>query len=131
MCIERSGDGQMGTASPAQKLSELREIALLLAADVVDRQLEAYLHRNGIPQTFGAQERILVCITPRANAGAHDRERQAQRGPVSRRSDRGLRAASGNLRSTIRRPSIAIWISRAPLTPASKFWTARTPSRRY
>ncbi len=31
---------------------------MLLAADVVDKQLEAYLHRNGIPQTFGAQERI-------------------------------------------------------------------------
>jgi two-component system sensor histidine kinase KdpD len=69
MCIERSDDGRGNAPSPAQKLSELREIALLLAADVVDRQLEAYLQRNGIPQTFGAQERILVCITPRANAG--------------------------------------------------------------
>jgi two-component system, OmpR family, sensor histidine kinase KdpD len=70
MCIEKSRDGQgSGSASsPAQRLSELREIALLLAADVVDLQLEAYLHRSGIPQTFGAQERILVCITPRANA---------------------------------------------------------------
>ncbi len=58
-----------GQASRAQKLSELREIALLLAADVVDRQLEAYLQRNGIASTFGTQERILVCITPRANAG--------------------------------------------------------------
>jgi two-component system sensor histidine kinase KdpD len=71
MCMERSGDGPMGArfAGPAQKLSELREIALLLAADVVDRQLESYLQRHGLPlQTFGAQERILVCITPRANA---------------------------------------------------------------
>jgi two-component system sensor histidine kinase KdpD len=67
MCLAQ--DGQLGAASLAQKLSELREIALLLAADVVDRQLEAYLQRNGIPQTFGAQERILVCMTPRANAG--------------------------------------------------------------
>jgi two-component system, OmpR family, sensor histidine kinase KdpD len=58
-----------GTAGPQQKLSELREIALLLAADVVDKQLEAYLQRNGLPQNFGAQERILVCVTPRANAG--------------------------------------------------------------
>jgi len=67
MCIAK--DGQAGAGSgPEQKLSELREIALLLAADVVDKQLEAYLHRNGIAQTFGAQERILVCITPRANA---------------------------------------------------------------
>jgi two-component system, OmpR family, sensor histidine kinase KdpD len=67
MSIERSHDGSVDTGSPAQKLSELREIALLLAADVVDRQLSAYLQRNGIPQTFGAQERIMVCITPRAN----------------------------------------------------------------
>jgi two-component system, OmpR family, sensor histidine kinase KdpD len=71
MCMTR-GDGQdQGeVSSEAQKLSELREIALLLAADVVDRQLEAYLERNGITQTFGAQERIMVCITPRANAAA-------------------------------------------------------------
>lgn len=72
MCINRGGDGQTDSAqaSQAQKLSELREIALLLAADVVDRQLEAYLQRNGIASTFGTQERILVCITPRANANA-------------------------------------------------------------
>jgi len=72
MCIERAASGPVGAtvSSEAQKLSELREIALLLAADVVDRQLEGYLRRNGITQTFGAQERILVCITPRANAAA-------------------------------------------------------------
>ena len=68
MCIARDGPVPGGSAGPEQRLSELREIALLLAADVVDKQLEAYLRRNGIPQTFGAQERILVCITPRANA---------------------------------------------------------------
>ena len=72
MCMTRAADGQNEgeVSSEAQKLSELREIALLLAADVVDRQLEAYLQRNGITQTFGAQERILVCVTPRANAAA-------------------------------------------------------------
>jgi len=72
MCISRTSDGQAdsGSASQAQKLSELREIALLLAADVVDQQLEAYLQRNGIASNFGTQERILVCITPRANAAA-------------------------------------------------------------
>jgi two-component system, OmpR family, sensor histidine kinase KdpD len=68
MCISSEGPLGAGSSGPEQKLSELRELALLLAADVVDKQLEAYLHRNGIPQTFGAQERILVCITPRANA---------------------------------------------------------------
>jgi two-component system sensor histidine kinase KdpD len=72
LCITRAPDRDPGEgpSSEAQKLSELREIALLLAADVVDRQLESYLQRNGITQTFGAQERILVCVTPRANATA-------------------------------------------------------------
>jgi two-component system sensor histidine kinase KdpD len=42
-------------------------MALVLAADVVDHQLTEYLERYGIRQQFRAQERILVCITPRAN----------------------------------------------------------------
>jgi len=50
-----------------QKLSELRELALVLAADVVDHQLEQYLKEHGIHQRVGAHERILVCITPRSN----------------------------------------------------------------
>lgn len=72
MAITRASDGSIETGryGPEQKLSELREIALLLAADVVDRQLEAYLQRTGVTQTFGAQERIMVCVTPRANAQA-------------------------------------------------------------
>jgi two-component system sensor histidine kinase KdpD len=72
MCIPRSEGGQVDprASAQAQKLSELREIALLLVADVVDRQLEQYLQRNGIAQSFGTQERILVCVTPRANASA-------------------------------------------------------------
>ena len=35
---------------------------------MVDRQLNTYLERQSISQHFGTQERILVCITPRANA---------------------------------------------------------------
>jgi two-component system, OmpR family, sensor histidine kinase KdpD len=54
----------------AHQLSQLRERALLLTADVVDRQLEAYLELHGIQPTWGTQERILVCMTPRANAAA-------------------------------------------------------------
>jgi two-component system sensor histidine kinase KdpD len=50
------------------KLARLRELALVLAADVVDHQLVQYLDTHGIKQTFGTNERILVCITPRANA---------------------------------------------------------------
>lgn len=50
------------------QLKALRELALLAAADVVDRQLEAYLERAGIPAQWGTQERILVCITARSDA---------------------------------------------------------------
>jgi len=50
------------------RLSELREIALVLAAEVVDAQLVDYLKRQGIEQSYGAHERILVCVTPRSNA---------------------------------------------------------------
>ncbi len=50
-----------------QRLSKLRELALVLAADVIDHQLADYLDRNGIHHQFGTHERILVCITPRAN----------------------------------------------------------------
>src|SRR5262249_51406727 len=52
----------------AHQLSQLRQRALLLTADVVDRQLEAYLRLHGIHLSWGTQERILVCMTPRANA---------------------------------------------------------------
>ena len=55
---------------PAHLLSQLRQRALLLTADVVDHQLEAYLGTHGLQSTssWGTQERILVCMTPRANA---------------------------------------------------------------
>jgi two-component system sensor histidine kinase KdpD len=53
---------------PAQQLSLLRQRALLLTADVVDRQLEEYLAIHGLRSSWGTQERILVCMTPRANA---------------------------------------------------------------
>jgi two-component system, OmpR family, sensor histidine kinase KdpD len=55
-------------AGAADALSALRQRALLLAAEVVDQQLEAYLQRHGIESSWGTQERILVCMTPRANA---------------------------------------------------------------
>jgi two-component system sensor histidine kinase KdpD len=52
----------------AHQLSQLRQRALLLTADVVDRELEEYLRLHGIQSSWGTQERILVCMTPRANA---------------------------------------------------------------
>jgi len=57
-----------GVAPDSRRLAELRELALLLAADVVDRQLQDYLDAHGIAARWGAQERILVCLTPRSNA---------------------------------------------------------------
>lgn len=52
----------------ARQLLELRELALLLAADIVDRQLQEYLDEHGVVARWGAQERILVCLTPRSSA---------------------------------------------------------------
>jgi two-component system, OmpR family, sensor histidine kinase KdpD len=63
-------DAPPDPGADAHQLSQLRERALLLTADVVDRQLEAYLELHGIQPTWGTQERILVCMTPRANAAA-------------------------------------------------------------
>jgi two-component system sensor histidine kinase KdpD len=63
------------------QLSRLREIALVLTAEVVDHQLQEYLRRKGIDQTYGTHERILVCVTPRSNASLMIRrgKRQADR----------------------------------------------------
>ena len=65
--IERTPEQEVDARRRERKLSKLRELALVLAADVVDHQLSAYLEQHGIRQHAGAQERILVCITPRAN----------------------------------------------------------------
>jgi two-component system sensor histidine kinase KdpD len=59
--------GVPGSLNPGQ-LSELRELALLLAAQVVEHQLQRYMDSHGILQSWGTQERILVCITPRSSA---------------------------------------------------------------
>lgn len=67
-CVERSGHLDIPADVLARQLSELREIALVFAAEVVDAQLAEYLKRHGIEQSYGAHERILVCITPRSNA---------------------------------------------------------------
>ncbi|HSW39998.1 MAG TPA: hypothetical protein VLL97_10950 [Acidobacteriota bacterium] len=66
--IERSPEERINAAVRQQQLSILREMALVLTADVVDYQLSRYLESHGIRQMFGAQERILVCLTPRSNA---------------------------------------------------------------
>ena len=66
--MERSQEQSRNSGEQRSRLAVLREIALVLAADVVDCQLTSYLEKHGIKQQFGAQERILVCITPRSNA---------------------------------------------------------------
>src|SRR5947209_10413562 len=66
--MEHSPEQLADAATREQRLSRLRELALVLAANVVDHQLEDYLERHGIQQRLGTQERVLVCITPRANA---------------------------------------------------------------
>jgi two-component system sensor histidine kinase KdpD len=65
--MERSAEEQLEAHKREERLSRLRELALVLAADVVDHQLNTYLECHGIHQHFGANERILVCVTPRAN----------------------------------------------------------------
>jgi two-component system sensor histidine kinase KdpD len=65
--MERSPGEEVEARRRQEQLAKLRELALVLAADVVDYQLNDYLERHGIRQHFGAHERILVCITPRAN----------------------------------------------------------------
>lgn len=66
--IERTPAEQMSFEKRQQKLSRLREMALVLTADVVDHQLTNYLEAHGVKQHFGTVERILVCITPRSDA---------------------------------------------------------------
>jgi two-component system sensor histidine kinase KdpD len=68
MRISEDGDPDTVKRLTQQQLSELREIALLLAADVVDEQLEHYLARHGIQQLWGTQERIMVCLSPRSDS---------------------------------------------------------------
>jgi two-component system sensor histidine kinase KdpD len=65
--IARTPEEEVDMQARQQRLSKLRELALVLAADVVDHQLEAYLDEQGIHQSLGTHERILVCITPRSN----------------------------------------------------------------
>src|SRR6202040_758114 len=73
LCLSRLGEKLTSTGisnSRGRKLSELRELALLLTAEVVEAQLETYVHAHGIAPVFGTHERFLVCITPESNVTA-------------------------------------------------------------
>ena len=56
------------TEGAPPELSELREMALVLAADVIDVGLQRYLQSHDIEPTSRTHEHFLVCLTPRANA---------------------------------------------------------------
>lgn len=68
MAIQRGGGTPEQVAEQQQKLAELREMALLLTADIVDHQLEMYMQRHGVEQLWGTQERVLVCVKAGVNA---------------------------------------------------------------
>jgi two-component system sensor histidine kinase KdpD len=51
-----------------QQTSRLRQMALLVAAEVVESELRSYLEAHQIEENWGIQERILVGITPRSDA---------------------------------------------------------------
>ena len=71
LCLWRQGEKLTSTGISnyqERKLSELRELALLLTAEVVDAQLESYVQAHGIEPVFGTHERFLICMTPRSDA---------------------------------------------------------------
>jgi len=71
LCLWRQGERLTPTGisnREERRLSELRELALLLTAEVVDAQLESYVHAHGIEPVFGTHERFLICMTPHSDA---------------------------------------------------------------
>src|SRR5881397_1912960 len=65
--LKNADDIEVVDAPARENLSRLREMALLVAAEVVESELRAYL-RAHIEEIWGTQERILVGITPRSDA---------------------------------------------------------------
>jgi two-component system, OmpR family, sensor histidine kinase KdpD len=55
------------TAKGTERRTALREMALVLSADVIEAGLQRYLRSHGIEQTWGMHERFLICLTPQAN----------------------------------------------------------------
>jgi two-component system sensor histidine kinase KdpD len=66
--LKRADDIEVVDAPAQADLSRLREMALVVAAEVVEAELRAYLHSHHIEEIWGTQERILVGITPRSDA---------------------------------------------------------------
>ena len=55
------------TEKGTERRTALREMALVLSADVIEAGLQRYLRSHGIEQNWGMHERFLICLTPRAN----------------------------------------------------------------
>lgn len=71
LCLWRQGEALTPTGISnlqERQLSDLRELALLLTAEVVDAQLESYVQEHGMEPVFGAHERFLLCMTPHSDA---------------------------------------------------------------
>jgi two-component system sensor histidine kinase KdpD len=66
--LKRADDIEVVDAPAQASFSRLREMALLVAAEVVESELRAYLHSHRIEEIWGTQERILVGLTPRSDA---------------------------------------------------------------
>jgi two-component system sensor histidine kinase KdpD len=66
--LKRADEIEVVDAPAQASLLRLRELALLVAAEVVESELRAYLHSHHIEEIWGTQERILVGITPRTDA---------------------------------------------------------------
>ncbi len=100
-CIGNDPCDETGRLRREQQLAQLREIALLLAADVVDHQLERYLLEHGMEQIWSANERFLVWITPHADAA-----------PMLDSGSRNARRFHGEL--------IGAYVARPDLAPAER-----------
>jgi two-component system sensor histidine kinase KdpD len=66
--LKRADDIEVVDAPSERESSRLREMALLVAAEVVESELRHYLQTHHIEEIWGTQERILVCLTPRSDA---------------------------------------------------------------
>src|SRR6266481_4834480 len=55
------------TEAATERRTALRELALVLSADVIDAGLQRYMHSHGLEQHWGTHERFLICFTPRAS----------------------------------------------------------------
>ena len=83
-----------------------------------------------MPRAWGAQERILVCLTPRSNAARHAGKRPAQRQPLPRSAAGRLRRTGRARRSKTANASAGTSRWRASWAPRSMPCRGRTSSQR-